>query len=538
MKRTILTSVILLMLPLMAMAQDGSWAERAAKITKGSSSAIQKAKAIYNWECDNVRQSASGKVNTAEGCWIEKEGNAEGYAHLYVELAKSVGLEARVVKGNCCENVLKVTKKSTTKKVMPHYWVAVKIEKRQVLIDPMWGAGMVTDEGVFQKNENREEWFDVDPYWMIFSHYPDSKDDQMIEKPIELKRFKTLPSLYPYLGQYGLDGKQMYDLCQMRERPPIFYDNYQYRPWTRVQLLNIPKTRTMTAGQTYTIEIEKTVMSTELWIRSSANDSTIETTPWIKTGNHFTIHITPRKADTLTIYIGGNAAISYIAEVSGFSISEKQQVYFAPGNLRYDIKGKKYQFAARQYDHPSSRSGKVEFFRWGTGAEPTLTDADVTKYGEFKDWGADVRPGKWRTLTETEWRYILTRRPNAAQKQGLATVCGHTGLVLLPDVWHTPKSCTFMAGSRRGYQTNVYSEQQWKEMEQVGAVFLPAVGNLTYGEKEWGRNTYGRYWAATSSDDKSMGDAVIFSTEAISNGTDRKSNGLAVRLVREKRGAK
>jgi hypothetical protein len=75
-------------------------------------------------------------------------------------------------------------------------------------------------------------------------------------------------------------------------------------------------------------------------------------------------------------------------------------------------------------------------------------------------------------------------------------------------------------------------------MEQVGAVFLPAVGNLTYGEKEWGRNTYGRYWAATSSDDKSMGDAVIFSTEAISNGTDRKSNGLAVRLVREKRGAK
>ena len=531
---TVLT--VLMAATMVENAQGTDWKARAAEMTKGSTTALQKARAIYNWECDNIEQGGSAKATTAEECWNQKGGVSEGYARLYVELATAAGLEARVVKGNCCENVLKLTKKSTTKKVMGHYWVAVKIDKREALLDPTWGAGCINDEGVYQENENREEWFDVDPYWMIFTHYPDKKEDQMIEKPIELKRFKSLPTLYPYLGQYGLDGKQMYDLCQMRERPPIFYDNYQYRPWTRVQLLNIPKSRTLVAGQTYTFEIEKTKTGTELWIRSSANDSTIETTQWVKSGNHYTAQVTPKKADTLTIYIGGNRAISYVAEVSGFSIAERKQVYFAPGNLRYDIKGKKYQFASRQFDHPSSRSGKVEFFRWGTGIAPETADADVAKYAEFNDWGADVRPGKWRTLTAAEWRYLLTKRPNALQKQGLGTVCGHTGLVLLPDVWHTPKSCTFTPGNKRGYQTNVYSEQQWKEMEQVGAVFLPAVGNLTYGEKEWGRNTYGRYWAATSGDDKSMGDAIIFSTETVSNGTDRKSNGLAVRLVREKKG--
>lgn len=533
-----ITIVAMVAAMMTAGAQTADWKSRVSGMTKGATTALQKARAIYNWECENVGQGSGQKAATAEECWEAKGGVSEGYARLYVELATAAGLEARVVKGNCCENVLKITKKSTTKKTSVHYWVAVKVEKREMLIDPMWGAGWVTDEGVFVQNENREEWFDVDPYWMIFTHCADKKEDQLIEKPIELKRFKSLPTLYPYLGQYGLDGKQMYDLCQMRERPPIFYDNYQYRPWTRVQLLNIPKSRTLIAGQTYTFEIEKTKAGTELWIKSSAGDSTIEATKWVKTGNHFTAQVTPTKADTVTIYIGGNASISYISEVSGFSIDDRKQVYFAPGNLRYDIKGKKYQFAARQYDHPSSRSGKVEFFRWGTGTAPETTDANDGKYAEFNDWGADVRPGKWRTLTEAEWRYVLTKRANARQKQGLGTVCGHTGLVLLPDVWHTPKSCTFTAGNKRGYKTNIYDEKQWKEMEQIGAVFLPAVGNLSAGDKEWGRNSYGRYWAATSSDDKSMGDAVIFSTEAISNGTDRKSNGLAVRLVREKRGAK
>ena len=537
--RIIAMLVIAVLLPTdFALSQNGSdWKSRAATITRGCTTPMQRAKALYSWECDNVAFSTEQKAQTPEEVWNHKTAGSEGYANLYVERASAAGLDARVIKGNCCENVLKITKKSTAKKLNSHNWVAVNIDKRTLLIDPTWGAGYVSDDGTFQANDNRDEWFDVDPYWMIFTHYPDKKEDQLIEKPIEQKRFKTLPTLYPYLGQYGLDGKQMYDLCQQRERPPIFYDNYQYRPWTRVQMLNIPKSRTLIAGKPYTFEISKTVPTTELWIRSSSGDSAIENTPWMHVGNHFTVHITPTKSDTLTLYIGGNAAISYVSEISGFSVSEKLQVYFAPGNLRYDIKGKKYQFATRQYDHPSSRSGKVEFFRWGTGLEPTLTDVDISKYSEFNDWGTDVRPGKWRTLTASEWRFLLTRRANAKQKQGLATVCGHTGLVLLPDVWHTPKSCTFTPGSRRGYQTNVYSERQWKEMEQVGAVFLPAVGNLTYNDKEWGRNTYGRYWAASSSDDKTMGDAVIFSVDNVSNGTDRRSNGLAVRLVREKRSA-
>ena len=77
----------------------------------------------------------------------------------------------------------------------------------------------------------------------------------------------------------------------------------------------------------------------------------------------------------------------------------------------------------------------------------------------------------------------------------------------------------------------------WKEMEQIGAAFLPAVGNLTYNDKEWGRNAYGRYWASSPVEDLTMGGAIVFSTDAVSTGSDRRSNGLAVRLVREKRGA-
>lgn len=544
MKNNILTPKTTLLLFLVAalalplnstFAQSDSWASRAATITKGAKTQSQKSRAIYNWICGNIAYDTEKKINTAEDCWENHKGVCQAYADLYVSLASAAGLEARTVKGNSAQNELKLSKKATSKKLEPHNWVIVKVEKGEILIDPTWGAGYVSSKDhTFHFNTNHDEWYDVDPYWMIFSHFPDKKEDQLIAQPIELKRFKNLPTLYPYLGLYGLDGKQIYDLCQERQRPPIFYDNYAYRPWTKVRLTNVPKNRTMIAGQTYTFEIEKLDPSTSLSIVSSKHDSVLEATPWLHTGKHYTIHVTPTSADTISLNIGGSHAISYIVELAGFSVSERQTIYFAPGNLRYDIRSKKYVFQQHQYDQPSSRSGKVEFFRWGTGENPTLDNADIANYASFSDWGANVKPGKWRTLTILEWRYLLTKREGAKEKVALASVCGRHGLLLLPDEWSTPKSCTFTPGFRRGYLTNVYNLKQWEDMEKIGAIFLPAVGNLTPDGKEWGRYSYGRYWTATPEDDKKTAGALIFGSDVISTGSDTRNYGLPVRLVKER----
>ena len=42
-----------------------------------------------------------------------------------------------------------------------------------LLIDPTWGAGIVSD-GKFVRSTDNSMWFDVSPYWMAFSHYPDN----------------------------------------------------------------------------------------------------------------------------------------------------------------------------------------------------------------------------------------------------------------------------------------------------------------------------------------------------------------------------
>lgn len=514
-------------------AQDNVWHERANGMTRNCKTQYQKAQAIYMWMCENIAYDTEETIKTADDCWMAKKGNHEAYVDMYVKLATAAGVEAKAVFGTTGQDKARTPK---NKDIGDHAWVIATCEKGKILMDPTWGAGTVTktmDEFII--SDNPEEWFDVDPYWMIFTHYPKDKADQLLDSIVPERRFKSLPKLYPYLGQYGLDGKMMYELSLQRVRPPIFYETYQYLPWTMVQLRNIPKNRTMIAGQTYEFTLEKIKPDVQIALRSSAGDSLISAAKWVRRGNLYSIQITPMRADSITVMIDHKNAITYIVEVSGFTIADKQQVFFAPGNLRYDLKTKKYVFAAHQYDHPSSTSGKVEYFRWGTGANPTLNDKDIANYAEFTDWGADVKPGKWRTLTAAEWRYLLTRREHADQKVALGTVCGHTGLILLPDIWHTPKGCVFTPGHKKGYATNTYTEKQWEQMERIGAAFLPAVGNLT-SDKEWGRNSYGRYWAASAPQDRMMGDAIIFSPDVISNGTDCRSSGLAVRLVKEKKG--
>ena len=166
-----------------------------------------------------------------------------------------------------------------------------------------------------------------------------------------------------------------------------------------------------------------------------------------------------------------------------FSVSESKQVRFALGNLEYDsING--YSFATHQYDYGGD-------FGWGTGSNPTLTSTDDADYPSFDDWGNYIGGG-WRTLTGDEWYYVIWDRADASAKRGAATVCGVHGMILLPDNW---SGGTFTAGFN-GWSTNVYDASSWSDMEDAGAVFLPAAGSR-YGTELDDVGAFGYYWSST-----------------------------------------
>mgnify|MGYP007101930691 FL=1 len=211
-----------------------------------------------------------------------------------------------------------------------------------------------------------------------------------------------------------------------------------------------------------------------------------------------------------------------------FSVSGTRKVLFSMGNLQYSASGSHsvadnrtlpgtWRFAEHQYDYvgqantmiSSSYMGWIDLFGFGTSGwnsgayayqpydasweDYDYCSANLAGNYENADWGiynaisngGDL-PGRWRTLTKDEWDYLLYRRTNATNKVGHATVNGMQGIVILPDDWRLPSSCTFTPdnydysyyyGEYRGfYYTNTYSVTQWDDMESRGAVFLPAAG--------------------------------------------------------------
>ena len=223
-----------------------------------------------------------------------------------------------------------------------------------------------------------------------------------------------------------------------------------------------------------------------------------------------------------------------------FSVSDSLQVMFSPGNLQYTTCGTHavagggtaqgtWRFAAHQWDTigvananiSSTYIGWIDFFGWATsgwnntgndpfaihympystnwsftyvdssncygfGPSNTMPDINLVGTSANYDWGVynaisngGNTPGLWRTLSSSEWYYLICQRQNAAAKCGFGTIDSIFGMIFLPDNWTLPSGISFVPGSGWNVVSyvNEYSISDWTLMEANGAVFLPASGS-------------------------------------------------------------
>ena len=238
------------------------------------------------------------------------------------------------------------------------------------------------------------------------------------------------------------------------------------------------------------------------------------------------------------------------AQLNGkFSVSATKQVQFSKGNLVYIGASKTFSFAANQYSQIGSGNqnisptytGTIDLFGWGTSGYnncmPYETSLSVvyggggsTIAGTQYDWGVKNFTN-YRTLTNDEWSYLLSSRPNATSLRGPATVNGVKGWILLPDNWATPSGITFksLAAGASAYTSNTYSSSQFSTLQSAGAVFLPAAG-WRYSSGSATVVSYvgsmGYYWTATSGKAVTFGGNYCYAGETAAN-----YSGCAVRLV-------
>lgn len=219
--------------------------------------------------------------------------------------------------------------------------------------------------------------------------------------------------------------------------------------------------------------------------------------------------------------------------------ADNDQVYFSKGNLQYKASTGTWRFAEHQWDYvggtttpnnvvygtvyengvrcsnnkiSQTYSGWIDLFGWGTGGNPTNSSSIGSDYSTFTDWGVNSignSVNQWRTLTQTEWDYILNEReasslggtPNA--RFAKATVKGIVGLILFPDNYSHPDGIVppngiNVSGSGSNYSDNDYPDDIWIKMEINGCVFLPVTGRriginflFTVG------NPDGYYWSSS-----------------------------------------
>ena len=230
-----------------------------------------------------------------------------------------------------------------------------------------------------------------------------------------------------------------------------------------------------------------------------------------------------------------------------FSVSDTQKVHFSRGNLQATYMGRStppwwggrytWGFADNQYDYIGDAPGNicidkpskgevVDLFGWSTtsthfGISASKVRTDYS--GDFVDWGVNFdKKGTWRTLSSSEWDYLLKKRANASSlcKYGVE-VCGKPNcLVIAPDDFTET-----IADS--------YDMSSWFIAEYSGLVCLPAAGER-WGSRVSSMTSKGSYWTSTideTSWEKDVCLSVYFSPSTVYLLIGFRYEGYSVRLV-------
>ena len=219
-----------------------------------------------------------------------------------------------------------------------------------------------------------------------------------------------------------------------------------------------------------------------------------------------------------------------------FSVSETKKVRFAMGNLQYQASTGMWRFAETQLvsffagegnlvtTGRDSQSLWIDLFGYGTSGkgDPSYSPTTYAYNGSYAtstiartpyDWGVNEisnggnQPNKWRTLTKSEWQYLMntnvsTSSPrNNRQYNTVVTDANNNaiaGVLIFPDDYDIPNDWNQVTTVLRPNMT------QYNAYIEAGAVFLPATGYYSdnyytgLGLHNYSGSTKdGYYWTST-----------------------------------------
>lgn len=214
------------------------------------------------------------------------------------------------------------------------------------------------------------------------------------------------------------------------------------------------------------------------------------------------------------------------ASTALFSVSDTKQIHFSCGNLQYQESDNTWHFAKHQFDLVGAENvndSPKDLFEWTTidwGINPIINGGN--------------RADLWRTLTLSEWKYLLGNSTLRKGKKGIANVCGIHGLIILPDNWAPSEDVSFVSNPS-GWNQNKYNSSEWERMELSGAIFLPS-GGYQDGDIITNIGIAGFYWPSPTNSENNGNSVVSFDETGvwiIENELNYSGEGYSVRLVKD-----
>lgn len=212
----------------------------ADKIDSDFDTDLEKTRAAYYWISNNIiydYKSANSvrisgyhysddselekiQLEYSENVLKEKKAVCEGYAQLLKYVLDKIEIKCEVIDGYAKTDIREIGK---VKNEENHAWNAVYLDEKWQLIDATWSTG--NEENRQDHFEFNDAYFLIKPEYLVWSHFPDDKKWQLLEKPISSLTFFYSPIIHPGFYNSGLELSKMKGTVKSSRTIQISFDS-------------------------------------------------------------------------------------------------------------------------------------------------------------------------------------------------------------------------------------------------------------------------------------------------------------------------
>jgi len=253
-----------------------NYSKVAGSLTEGCKTDFEKIEAIYDWMTRTIAYDTSYSIHTADECYVEKKGVCQAYCELFYRIAEAAGVRVDIISGISRDIYGNVQRGG-------HSWLfAYTRENYGILLDPTWDAGTVSNR-VFTREDYHRAWFGVDPKWMILTHFPENKSDQLLPNPMSEDEFCSMK--YPIRKGhyvYGFDIKKIYSAARAGTLSiPEVYSGGE----GDFTIIDAPLQEELRVGNKYMFRVRMLTDDKELILSFGGNWYTVASGKWKDEGN-------------------------------------------------------------------------------------------------------------------------------------------------------------------------------------------------------------------------------------------------------------